>query len=306
MRIAVFGAGNMGAGIAQCFAIAGHKVTLHDQRNETVTAAIARVKSSVQRRVDAGKMAPSTLDLTAGTEADATQADLIIEAIFEDLVAKQSLFAKLASTKAVLATNTSSFQVADLAVNDRVLGLHFFFPAHINRLVELVPGNANPAAVAVAREAMASIGKTVIQTADSPGFGINRFLVPILNDAALMLAEGYDMGNIEASGKAAFGMPMGPFALMNASGTRVCAHAQATLHARADAAPVAAALAKLAPNNEAWALVESLPDPVLVTRFQETLRQQLRWLAERKVAKVDDLDLGAKIGLGWAVAPSSI
>lgn len=304
MKIAIFGAGNMGAGIAQCFAVAGHEVSLHDQTEDAAGAAVGRVQTSVQRRIESGKMAPTTLDLCAGGRYD--DADLIIEAVFEDLDVKKALFAKLASTNSVLATNTSSFQVADLAVNDRVIGLHFFFPAHVNRLVELVPGNATPGAVAIARHAMESIGKTVIVTADSPGFGINRFLVPILNEAALMLDEGIDMGTIEASGKAAFGMPLGPFTLMNASGTRVCAHAQENLHAQADASSLAASLGKLAPDNTPWEIAQGEPDVNLVARFHETLRHQLLWIAEKNVAKVEDLDLGAKIGLGWTVAPSSV
>lgn len=303
MRVAIFGAGNMGAGIAQCFAVAGHDVSLHDQTDEAAQAAVARIHASVQRRVDAGKMAPVQLQLTAGGELDA---ELIIEAVFEDLSVKRALFEQLADHPAVLATNTSSFQVADLAVHDRVVGLHFFFPAHVNRLVELVPGTATEAAVQLARDAMESIGKTVIVTKDSPGFAINRFLVPCLNEAARMLDEGLDMGTIEASGKAAFGMPLGPFALMNASGTRVCADAQDTLHQRADCEPVASSLAQLAPDNTPWDVQESAPDEALVLRFHECVRTQLAWLQERDVASMVDMDLGARVGLGWTVAPSTV
>ncbi|MGB1697435.1 MAG: 3-hydroxyacyl-CoA dehydrogenase family protein [Thermoplasmatota archaeon] len=305
MKLAIFGAGNMGQGIAQCFALAGHHVQLHDQSVAQAESAVERIHASVKRRVEAGKQPARDLRLQAG--GDVAEAELVIEAVFEDLAVKQALFSDLAKrTKAVLATNTSSFQVADLAVHDRVVGLHFFFPAHVNRLVELVPGTANEAAVSLARNAVESVGKTVIVTKDSPGFAINRFLVPVLNEAARLVDAGHALGDVEASGKAAFGMPLGPFSLMNASGTRVCAHAHETLHQRAGCAPVAESLARLAPDNTPWDVAVGEISDALVSHLQDCLRVQLAWIEKENVASVDDLDLGARVGLGWSVAPSTV
>lgn len=305
MKVSIFGAGNMGRGIAQCFALAGHKVQLHDQSTVQAASAIEQIRASIQRRVDAGKQQPTPLHLEAG--GGISETDLVIEAVFEDLEVKKALFVDLAAkTDAVLATNTSSFQVADLAVHDRVVGLHFFFPAHVNRLVELVPGTARNEAVELARTAVESVGKTVIVTKDSPGFAMNRFLVPILNESARLVDAGHPLGVVDASGKTAFGMPMGPFALMNASGTRVCAHAQATLHERAGCKGVAACLAARAQENTHWELANGEVSTELVHHLQASLREQLSWIEKEGVASATDIDLGARVGLGWSRAPSTI
>lgn len=303
MNIHIFGAGRMGAGIAQACAVGGHDVHLHDQSPALVDDAIKRVEASIERAVSNGKMEPMDLSLTRG--GDLQGAELVIEAIYENLTAKKALFSWLASqTDAVLATNTSSFQVEDFQVHDRVLGLHFFFPAHINSLVELVPAGASRDAISLARKAMISIGKTVIETTDAPGFAINRFLVPVLNEAALMLDEGLDMGAIEASGKAAFGMPLGPFALMNASGNRVCLHAQKTLSTRLPSIGLPAkSLQEKGAENGVWDPPSGTPDPALEARFVSLFQELVNELLEEGVASKEDVEKGAQVGLGWTKFP---
>ncbi|HUR63797.1 MAG TPA: 3-hydroxyacyl-CoA dehydrogenase family protein [Candidatus Thermoplasmatota archaeon] len=217
-NVTVVGAGNMGSGIAQSFAGAGFQVTLNDVTAEAVQRGIERIKAPLAKRVADGKMAQAELDALLSRlqpqpdlKAAVAAADLVVEAVFEDLGVKQELFRRLgelAPAGAVLATNTSSFTVADLAKvtkgPGRVVGLHFFFPAAINKLVEVVKGPATDAAAfSVAFAAAKRSGKVPIETADTPGFAVNRFFVPWVNEACRILEE----GAATASSLAASGVP---------------------------------------------------------------------------------------------------
>ncbi|MEA3165865.1 MAG: 3-hydroxybutyryl-CoA dehydrogenase, partial [Thermoplasmata archaeon] len=204
-NVTVVGAGNMGSGIAQAFASAGFQVTLNDVDAAAVQRGLDRIKAPLHKRVEAGKMAQADLDALLGNlraEPDLAKAvgkaDLVVEAVFEDLKVKQDLFGrldKLAPPHTVLATNTSSFKVRELAAvtkrPQQVVGLHFFFPAAINKLVEVVKGpQSQQAAFDAAFAASKKAGKTPIETADAPGFAVNRFFVPWVNEACRILEEG--------------------------------------------------------------------------------------------------------------------
>jgi enoyl-CoA hydratase/3-hydroxyacyl-CoA dehydrogenase len=322
-RVTVVGAGNMGSGIAQAFASAGFDVTLNDVDAAAVARGIDRVKGPLAKRVADGKMAQADLDSLLAhltPEPDlakaVARAELVVEAVFEDLQVKQDLFARLdrlAPPQAILATNTSSFKVRDLAAATKrpslVVGLHFFFPAAINRLVEVVKGPASSqeafdAAFAAARRA----GKTPIETADAPGFAVNRFFVPWVNEACRILEEGVaDIPTVEAAAKQAFGITMGPFELMNVTGVPISLHAQTTLHKELGAFyEPSKALKEQVERKQNWDLAGT-PDPKKVEAVASRLRGVVYGIAchlvDEGVATIRDTDRGATIGLRWVKGP---
>jgi enoyl-CoA hydratase/3-hydroxyacyl-CoA dehydrogenase len=322
-RVTVVGAGNMGSGIAQAFAAAGFDVALNDVDAAAVSRGVERIQAPLAKRVADGKMAQADLDALLRhlrPEPDlakaVAQADLVVEAVFEDLKVKQDLFARLdrsAPPAAVLATNTSSFKVRDLAAATKrpaqVVGLHFFFPAAINRLVEVVKGpaasqQAFDAAFAAARRA----GKTPIETADAPGFAVNRFFVPWVNEACRILDEGVaDVPTIEAAAKGAFGIAMGPFELMNVTGVPISLHAQTTLHKELGAFyEPSKALKAQVDKKQNWDLAGT-PDAARLDAVASRLRGVVFGIAchlvDEKVATIRDTDRGATIGLRWAKGP---
>jgi enoyl-CoA hydratase/3-hydroxyacyl-CoA dehydrogenase len=322
-RVTVVGAGNMGSGIAQAFASAGFTVTLNDVDAAAVSRGLDRIKAPLAKRVADGKMAQADLDALIGhlhAEPDlgkaVAHADLVVEAVFEDLKVKQDLFArldKLAPPAALLATNTSSFKVRDLAAATKrpaqVVGLHFFFPAAINKLVEVVKGPATSqdafdAAFAAAKRA----GKTPIETADAPGFAVNRFFVPWVNEACRILEEGVaDVATVEAAAKQAFGISMGPFELMNVTGVPISLHAQTTLHK--ELGPFyepSKALKAQVDKKQNWDLAGT-PDQKKMDAVASRLRGVVFGIAchlvDEKVATIRDTDRGATIGLRWEKGP---
>ncbi|MHB8633595.1 MAG: 3-hydroxyacyl-CoA dehydrogenase/enoyl-CoA hydratase family protein [Thermoplasmatota archaeon] len=321
-QVAVVGAGNMGAGIAQCFAAAGFTVRLHDTSPEAIARGIDRVRIPLEKRVAEGKMEAAALAallarLTPAPDlAEAVAgAELVVEAIFEDLTVKRDLFAKLgalAPASALLATNTSSLYVKDLAAvtshPERVVGLHFFFPAAVNRLVEVVQAEStSEASVELATKFVKRAGKTAIRTADAPGFCVNRFFVPWVNEACRLLGEGVSIPTIEAAAKDAFGIAMGPFELMNVTGVPVSLHAQSTLHRELGAFyEPASRLVQQVQKKANWD-VAGVPD----AQGKEAVAARLRGvvfaiacqLVDDGVADRRDTDRGATIGLRWALGP---
>lgn len=334
-NVTVVGAGNMGSGIAQAFASAGFNVTLNDVSADAVARGLERIRKPLGKRVAEGKMKQAELDaLTAcltpqaDLAAAVAQADLVVEAVFEDLTVKRDLFArldKLAPAKTLLATNTSSFYVKDLAaVTQRpaqVVGLHFFFPAAINKLVEVVKGpGTSEEAFAATYAAVKRSGKVPIQTADAPGFAVNRFFVPWVNEACRLLDEGHALPLIEATAKSAFGLGMGPFELMNVTGVPISLHAQSTLHRELGAfyEPAPRLVAQVAakadwdlgtPDEQAKAAGEAKPGQE--SRAAKAIASRLRGvtfgischLVDEGVATQRDTDRGATIGLRWERGP---
>ncbi|NUB44587.1 3-hydroxybutyryl-CoA dehydrogenase [Fertoebacter nigrum] len=230
--IGVVGLGVMGLGIAQVYAAAGNRVIVTDADSAVRDAALGRVRDACALRVAAGKMQPAAMAamLRSITLADAVAGlagtDLVIEAVVEKLAVKQALFRQVeAVSGAVLATNTSSLSVAAmadaLARPDRVLGLHFFNPAPVMKLVELVglPGTA-PEALALARSVTEAAGKTVVACADRPGFIVNRCARPYYGEALALLEEGRSPGEIDAAMTGA-GYRLGPFALIDLIGADI-------------------------------------------------------------------------------------
>ncbi len=229
--VAVVGAGTMGGGIAQVAAVAGHPVTVYDAAEGAAERAIAAIRDRVARLVAKGRLGPTTLRLAAATElSDLAPARCVIEAVAEDLAVKQALFAdleKVVTLDCVLATNTSSLSptaiAAGLSHPERLVGLHFFNPAPVMRLVEVVSGLATDPGVAAAVTRLAEDwGKQVVQAAATPGFIVNRVARPFYAEA-LRLAEEQAAGpaTIDAVLTQAGGFRMGPFALMDLVGQDV-------------------------------------------------------------------------------------
>ncbi len=322
-NVTVVGAGNMGSGIAQAFASAGFKVTLNDVNRAAIEKGLDRIHRPLVKRVADGKMKQADLDaLLANLKAEpdlaaaVAEADLVVEAVFEDLKVKTDLFARLDAacpTRTLLATNTSSLYVRDLAAvtkrPDRVVGLHFFFPAAINKLVEVVKGPATSAeAFRTVFEAVKRSGKVPIETADTPGFCVNRFFVPWVNEACRLLDGGVaDIPSIEIAAKEAFGITLGPFELMNVTGVPISLHAQTTLHRELGAFYEPAASLKAQVEKKANWDLSGAPDPEtfedVATRLRGVVFGIACHLLEAKVATLRDTDRGATIGLRWAAGP---
>ncbi len=231
--VAVVGAGTMGGGIAQVAAVAGHSVAVYDAVEGGAERAVAAIRDRVAQLVARGRLDcdPAGLRLAVATElGELAPARCVIEAVAEDLAVKQALFAeleKVVTPDCVLATNTSSLSptaiAAGLSHPERLVGLHFFNPAPVMRLVEVVSGLATDPGVAAAITTLAeSWGKQVVQAAATPGFIVNRVARPFYAEA-LRLAEEQAAGpaTIDAVLTQAGGFRMGPFALMDLVGQDV-------------------------------------------------------------------------------------
>jgi 3-hydroxybutyryl-CoA dehydrogenase len=234
-RVAVLGAGTMGAGIAQVAAQAGMDVLLYDVKPELVERGLSAIKQSLDQRVQQGKIDRSASEAAVGristtTNRDSTaDADLVIEAAPEDLAIKREIFAALSAKLrpgGILATNTSSLSVTSIASAasepERVIGMHFFNPAPAMPLVEIIAAAQTSAEVADAvREATLAMGKTPVRAADTPGFIVNRVARPFYGEALQIVGEGTaSVVQVDDAMRLA-GFRMGPFELMDLIGIDV-------------------------------------------------------------------------------------
>jgi 3-hydroxyacyl-CoA dehydrogenase/enoyl-CoA hydratase/3-hydroxybutyryl-CoA epimerase len=233
-HVHVIGAGVMGGDIAAICAMRGITVTLQDTAPERLAPAVKRAAKLFARRLRDKRRERDAMDrlIPDVSGAGAAKADVIIEAIFEDLKAKRELFAKLeamAKPGAVLASNTSSLKLADIAANfkdpARLVGIHFFNPVPQMMLVEVVNGaNTNQEHVKNAIAFVRQIDKLPLPVKDSPGFLVNRVLGPYMQNAFRMLDEGVKPETLDAAMEE-FGMPMGPIELADTVGLDICLHA---------------------------------------------------------------------------------
>jgi 3-hydroxybutyryl-CoA dehydrogenase len=226
----------MGHGIAQVAAMAGYRVALQDVEEDALTRAVERIRMNLDAGIERGKVAPETKERALTGLRTTTQleelanADLVIEAVPEDLALKREIFGRLdelASAEAVLATNTSSLSVGKIAETigrpDRVLGMHFFNPVHIMKLVELVRAQQTaPGAILTARRVAKAMGKTPIVVKDSPGFASSRLGVTLGLEAMRMLEEGVASAeDIDTAMELGYRHPMGPLELSDLVGLDV-------------------------------------------------------------------------------------
>ena len=243
-RIAVIGAGQMGAGIAQVAAQSGHTVLLHDRSDELIARGIANVEKNLARAVEKGRLDSAGRDAVLARiertpRIDALDIDLAIEAATEALDLKLELFARLDSATpadAILASNTSSISITTLGAAtkraERVIGMHFMNPVPVMALVEIIRGIATSQATYEFTEKLArDMGKTPVEVRDFPGFVSNRVLMPMINEAIYTLFEG--VGSVEAIDtvmKLGMNHPMGPLQLADFIGLDTCLAIMEVLH----------------------------------------------------------------------------
>jgi len=324
-KIGVIGAGNMGSGIAQKIAQEGINVVMIDIKDEFVQRGLDTIKTLLGEAVERKIFTPEKVDeivsrINATTDFNAVaDADLVIEAVFEDKQVKADLFKKLdtlCDDKTILATNTSSFFVRDFAElterPDRFVGYHYFFHPAKNRLLEVIP-HAGTSEETLEKSLLAAKlhGKTSILVKDAPGFAVNRFFVPFLNEATRMLEEGLaNIPTIEEASKRAFKIGMGAFVLMNVTGVPIALHAATTLGE--ELGPFYApsqTLADQVAKGENWDMdgeVDESKIDALMDRFYGVCLGVSAALVDEEVATIEDTDRGAKIGLRWIQGPFEI
>jgi 3-hydroxybutyryl-CoA dehydrogenase len=244
-KVGVVGLGTMGAGIAQVCVQAGVETVGREVSQELAERARRRIAHYLGRGVEKGRLTPEQRDaalarLTTTTEvADLAGCDLVVEAVVEELDAKRELFRELedvVAPEAVLATNTSALSVTEIASvterPERVVGMHFFNPAPVLPLVEVVRTDAaSEDAVETAYAFAERVGKQPIRCADTPGFVVNRILIPLLNDCVRVLDEaGVSPEDLDTAMTAGLNWPIGPCALIDLIGIDVHVHASEALH----------------------------------------------------------------------------
>ena len=234
-HVLVVGAGQMGGGIAQVVAASGRRVSLHDPFPGAVERGFAAIEKSLARLN--ADVAEVTSRITPADEL--VEADLMIEAITEDADAKQEIFRRadeLLPAAAILASNTSSIPITSLAAvtsrPQQVVGMHFFNPVPVLKLVEVIRGlgTSDETAAAITQLAV-DLGKTPAEARDLPGFVSNRILMPFINEAAYALLEGVaEAEAIDTIAKLGFAHPMGPLALADLIGIDTCVAIMDVLH----------------------------------------------------------------------------
>ncbi len=232
-RVGVLGSGIMGSGIAQVAARSGYEVVLRSRQQSTAEATVAAMEKGLASQVDKGKIDEAdkvaALSRVTATSAigDLGECDLIIESVVEDLETKMKLFQELnhvCKDDAILATNTSTLPVIELAMEthkpDKVCGIHFFNPAPMMALVEIVrPLTASDETIAAVRSFAESCGKSPVEVKDRAGFIVNALLFPYLNNAVRMLENGTaSRDDIDSAMKGGCNFPMGPLALLDLVG----------------------------------------------------------------------------------------
>jgi len=235
-EIGIVGAGTMGNGIAQAFAVKGYAVAMTDIADAALKRGVAAVDSSLERlvkkdRLSAADKSAALARIRTSTDLESLKgADLVIEAATENLALKLGIFAdldRIASERAVIASNTSSISITRLAAAtkrpDRVIGMHFFNPVPVMQLVELIRGlQTSDATYAVVEQAVHAIGKSPVKVRNSPGFVVNRMLCPMINEAVYALAEGLATAEeIDNAMKLGANHPIGPLALCDLIGLDV-------------------------------------------------------------------------------------
>jgi len=264
-RVGVVGLGAMGAGIAQVAVEAGYQVVGREVTDDLCSQARSRISHFLQRKVEKGRMEPAEresalarLSVTTAL-ADLSACDLVVEAVVEELEPKQALFAELEQVvraDAVLATNTSALPVGDIAsavsTPERVVGMHFFNPAPLMPLVEVVRAElSSDEAVETVYAVAESFGKRPIRCHDTPGFVVNRVLIPLLNDCIRILDEaGVSPEDLDTAMTAGAGWPMGPCALADLVGIDVHVHAAEAMYAKLGDARMAPPPRLVAMRNE--------------------------------------------------------
>ena len=329
--IGIIGLGTMGLGIAQVYAAAGFAVIATDAYAPARDTARARMAEALQSRVTAGKLSESARDATLAnltitdSLTDFAPCDLVIEAIIEKLDAKQALFSSLEPIlrpDAILATNTSSIPVRDIARGlkhpDRVLALHFFNPPTAMKLVELAPHDGTLRNhLNIARQVSEKANKTVVECPDRPGFIVNRCARPFYGEALALLAEGRTPSDIDAAMLAA-GYRLGPLSLIDLIGADINLAATTGMHSAMGQHPryhpfpaLVDQVAKghLGRKSGQGFLHPNQPGPApqdaaaIALRIEATLINEAHWLLSEGGTTPQGIDTAMKLGLNFPRGP---
>lgn len=245
-KIGLLGAGTMGQGIAWALAMAGKEVILYDIKEEFCTKAVANIVKSLTKAEEKGSVPAGTKEAVAarikptGNFEDLGAADFIVECVFENMDVKKDVYTRLDALlkpEVIISTNTSSLSLTEIAAitkrADKVIGMHFFNPANVMKLVEVIPAiQTSEETVATVIELAKAIGKKPIQVKEGPGFVVNRILIPGINEAAYIFYEGLaSAGDIDTAMKLGAGWPMGPLALADLVGVDIALAVCNTLYA---------------------------------------------------------------------------
>jgi len=321
-KTGVVGAGTMGSALAQKFAMEGYSVTLADRDMTIVQKGLNNIMSTLDEGVQRKLFTPEQVNEwrrnLVGTDnlKELRDCDLVVEAIYENFKAKSDLFRELSSfmpPQAIIASNTSSFSITELSASmqhpERFLGLHYFYHAAKNRLVEIVPGEkTSRETLRLAYQFSIMSGKDPIFSIDAYGFVVNRFFVPWLNEAVKLHEEKFPIPVIEEVCKQAFGITMGPFELMNVTGVPVAMHAEKTLEIFGSLYTVAPGLEKQVALKENW----NLSGGVSASESDiKTIRERMlgvvfficSQILQEGICSASEIDRGAKIGLRWKKGP---
>ena len=326
-HVHVVGAGVMGGDIAAWCALRGHTVTLQDREEKYVQPAIERAQKLFEKKVrDAGERKETAARLRSDVEGTGVpDADLVIEAIFENLEAKQELYKKLTASmkpSAMLATNTSSIELEDLrtvlAEPERFIGVHFFNPVALMPLVEIIRcDDTDPAALDIGFAFVKGIGKLPLECKSAPGFVVNRILAPYMAEAMHLHQDGVSLVDIDRAAER-FGMPMGPVELVDSVGIDVALHVSKVLGGALNR-PVPAGLAEMVerghlgrksgrgfyewvdgkpqkPEDASGTVPADLEDRLVLPMVNEAVA----CLADGVVSDPDLLDAGVIFGTGFA------
>ena len=236
MKVFLAGCGTMGAGIAQTFAVSGHEVVMFDRTMEFVDHGYAMIEKQLRRQEERGRMTAEEVNAALSRLSrsvdlnDASDASLVLEAIFEDMSAKRELFEALDAICApdcLFGSNTSSLSITEMASGlqheEQFLGIHFFNPAPVMKLVEIIRGDAtSEETLEVALDLVRSIGKEPVICRESPGFIVNRILIPMINEAVELLDCGVaSREDIDQAMKLGANHPMGPLELADFVGVDI-------------------------------------------------------------------------------------
>jgi len=338
--IAVVGAGVMGRGIAHLMARGGKQTILYDAAAGMAAKAKATILAEIEQRIARGRATDAELSTCSGNIvvadefADLAPADLVIEAIIETLEAKTALFRSLetvCSDSCLLVTNTSSLSVTEIAETldkpQRFAGLHFFNPATVMKLVEVVAGpSTDPVAMECLVNFCHDVGKTPVEVRDSPGFLVNRCARPFYGEALKMLEEGVaDAASIDACLKLAGGFPLGPFELIdlvgvdiNLNATRVVWNAfrQTTRFKPSPLLEELVAQGRLGrktgagfftyPRETAAPFMEELCNPDIFLRVASMLANEAAFAFQEGLASSDAINTALKLGLNFKHGPRDL
>ena len=234
MKVAVFGAGTMGSGIAQVFAAKGHTALMYASSVASAQKHKDKLAASLQKRVEKGKMTQEAVDALLANvlveeKSACADADLIIECVKEDMATKKELLCELdelCKPEAIFASNTSSLSITEIGkgLSRPLVGMHFFNPADRMKLIEVIAGCNTPAeTVEKIKEISVAIGKNPVQVNEAAGFVVNRILIPMINEAAFIKMEGVsDIAGIDTAMKLGANHPMGPLELGDFIGLDIC------------------------------------------------------------------------------------